>query len=733
MKPIFKTLVLATFLVYCGQALSQGTIDDKKSLYANASNDSLRWKYALDLLDATLTAEPETAQKVGADILQMAKASQSDKKLSIAYWAQSKLNMVNRDYQKVLEMDEISHSYAWKAKDTSLIVTTWLNIATNAADGDYMTRAMKEFAKCEEWLQKNPQPKFEPRFFYSYGAALATDSQNEKAIPVLQKSIMLNQSDSGKSRKQRSKMYLAQVYTDLNRNNEALQLMNEVGEEYASNETPKTSLGNYFSTFTNIYIKQKNYPAALEFSEKYKEVQLQKNLETDAAISSIISAQCLMHLNKNKEAFALAQDAEKTINAANHIYGQKALAIFYADYYSRTKNSNKAEQHFKKFESLLKRNPSTQDELSYYDLLGEHYLRNKQIQKADSITLLYAATAGEKLDKSTRKALIEDILQDYPDLNPRAKEMLSMIFENGGSQKLKALVKEKPLSSIFPTNEFYGVDSTGKDLFLPQQEEFANQLLELEKKYRTEKVENDLKKSQLEVDLEKERSARNKTLLIGSALVVILLAIIAIFLSKSRKKAIQDKEIIASLRDEVHHNARNNFELVEELIQKSEKLESVNLSLLKGRVSSIKNLHAILYRTRSMGEVPMKPFLQEISSAISEVFSHHYTVDFNIKSEITLDEKRAGLVGRVVGELVTNSYKYAFGETDSPQIEIHLSQKGNTYIFHYSDNGKGSDSIVSDSFGRKFIKATITTSLRGTMTTFNENGFHLTFEFPMAL
>ncbi|MBK8565379.1 MAG: sensor histidine kinase [Saprospiraceae bacterium] len=84
----------------------------------------------------------------------------------------------------------------------------------------------------------------------------------------------------------------------------------------------------------------------------------------------------------------------------------------------------------------------------------------------------------------------------------------------------------------------------------------------------------------------------------------------------------------------------------------------------------------------------------------------------------------------ILNELLTNSFKYAFGETARPGLEISLVQQGDKLRFHYADNGPGlpKNADGTGSFGAKLI-ASLSGQLGGQARQWNEGGarFELVF------
>ena len=86
----------------------------------------------------------------------------------------------------------------------------------------------------------------------------------------------------------------------------------------------------------------------------------------------------------------------------------------------------------------------------------------------------------------------------------------------------------------------------------------------------------------------------------------------------------------------------------------------------------------------------------------------------------------------IVNEFLTNSYKYAFDNSDG-EIKIGMKENKQHYELSLSDNGKGLpkdfDIKKIDSFGMRIMKL-LAKQLNGTFNLSNSNGVTLQIKFP---
>jgi len=101
-----------------------------------------------------------------------------------------------------------------------------------------------------------------------------------------------------------------------------------------------------------------------------------------------------------------------------------------------------------------------------------------------------------------------------------------------------------------------------------------------------------------------------------------------------------------------------------------------------------------------------------------------------------VDPEEAVWIGLIINELMTNSYKYAFENTASPEIEVTL-HKGHKEELNmvYRDNGSGipeeTNTSSSPSFGQRLIQ-TFTEQMKGRIRSHNDQGLVYNFQFNIS-
>lgn len=160
------------------------------------------------------------------------------------------------------------------------------------------------------------------------------------------------------------------------------------------------------------------------------------------------------------------------------------------------------------------------------------------------------------------------------------------------------------------------------------------------------------------------------------------------------------EEYIRNLRDkdlllkEMQHRVKNNLQLVIALIRLEARNKNrgatINLVDLAGRIESLQLLYQALSPDGNGGEVDLGHYLSQIAAAAM----NSYAVD-GVRLDLKVDHAPVSInialpIGLVVNELLTNSFKYAFGGRGHGLITIECLREGNEqYCVVVADDGVG--------------------------------------------
>jgi PAS domain S-box-containing protein len=205
-------------------------------------------------------------------------------------------------------------------------------------------------------------------------------------------------------------------------------------------------------------------------------------------------------------------------------------------------------------------------------------------------------------------------------------------------------------------------------------------------------------------------------------------------------KALQEKNILLS---ELHHRVKNNLQIVSGILSlQADTAESTGQStedILKNaqsRVMSMALMHDCLYKSEDLSTVDMADYFSKLIDYYAVTFTHTGSM---IKFETDIDKIDLPIsstitCGLLINELVTNSIKHAFGETEFPIIRISLKEDRGQAVLTISDNGRGLDenSAEKESLGMMLIHS-LTDQLYGKLTFESNKGLTTVISFPIAI
>jgi two-component sensor histidine kinase/ligand-binding sensor domain-containing protein len=180
----------------------------------------------------------------------------------------------------------------------------------------------------------------------------------------------------------------------------------------------------------------------------------------------------------------------------------------------------------------------------------------------------------------------------------------------------------------------------------------------------------------------------------------------------------KQKEERDVLLKEVHHRVKNNLQIVNSLIN----IQSANITdkealkvfeESKSKIKSIALIHERLYKSESMSHVDIADYINELVKSLLDT----YNINKDIKLVTDIKIKALNLntvipLGLLLNEIISNSIKYAFKNTDNGEIYINLRENmDGLYEMKIGDNGSGFSfdpfSADSTTLGLELVKILI--------------------------
>lgn len=151
-----------------------------------------------------------------------------------------------------------------------------------------------------------------------------------------------------------------------------------------------------------------------------------------------------------------------------------------------------------------------------------------------------------------------------------------------------------------------------------------------------------------------------------------------------------------TLIKELNHRVKNNFNLINSIISLSsvncndvERMKST-LEMVKLRINSIAMVHIQLYESNSLTYIEFKDYIIKLAKSLHQAYYETDRIKFNFEIEDKkLPVNIAIPCSLILTELIVNSIKYAFSDSDEGIISISFKRINENYNLKVSDNGSG--------------------------------------------
>lgn len=178
---------------------------------------------------------------------------------------------------------------------------------------------------------------------------------------------------------------------------------------------------------------------------------------------------------------------------------------------------------------------------------------------------------------------------------------------------------------------------------------------------------------------------------------------------------LKEKEVLLK---EIHHRVKNNLQIISSMLnlQFGSSSDGHVLELLeasKNRVKTMALVHEKLYGSQEMDKVSIKEYLKSILELHISIFDESEIKydDSNVGEDLKVNIDRAIIIGLIANEMFSNSYKYAFDQTDNPVISVAAKIENNKLELKIADNGRGiKDEVLfpnEETLGFELIQALI--------------------------
>lgn len=211
--------------------------------------------------------------------------------------------------------------------------------------------------------------------------------------------------------------------------------------------------------------------------------------------------------------------------------------------------------------------------------------------------------------------------------------------------------------------------------------------------------------------------------------------------AKKTRELQEENKIKDALISEIHHRVKNNLQTISSLIyfqlkNTPEEENQTGLRSIETRINSMSAIHEMLYSKNDNTVIPLKIFIKDFINSLNAMIENqnqNIEIIYNIE-DIEINISQAITLGLMISEIITNSIKYAFNDTEKPKININIYKQNNEVFFLIKDNGCGVEQNIlknkDNSLGFKLISI-FARQLNAKMNIENNNGLEFQFNFKV--
>ena len=201
------------------------------------------------------------------------------------------------------------------------------------------------------------------------------------------------------------------------------------------------------------------------------------------------------------------------------------------------------------------------------------------------------------------------------------------------------------------------------------------------------------------------------------------------------KSSLKEKEVLLK---EIHHRVKNNLQIISSLLrlQSGYIKDKQALDIFQdsqNRVRAMALIHENLYQTKDLSKIEFSEYIRKLKQNLVRFYNiKNININTNIE-KIFLKLDTAIPCGLIINELISNSIKHAFKNTQKGEIHVEfITLQQGKYSLSVSDNGvgvaKNIDSLKKQSLGLELVW-NLVEQLEGTIVYNSQLGtsFRITF------
>lgn len=443
------------------------------------------------------------------------------------------------------------------------------------------------------------------------------------------------------------------------------------------------ALGSSFNTISLVYLKMGELPLALSYGKQA--LDLRKSIGHDKGIAKSYTnlGEVWLAMNEYDSALFCLEQAY-SMKVAMKDYSSLASTLNnLGNLYQRQNQSEMALRYYRESLSLKDESGDVQGRAITWNNIARLEIRLGRLHDAERSLM----NADEMI---------------------RGSDMLEEMHDNLAMRADLYRLQGRYAESLATTKDLIAV----KDSLLNKQK--AETIAALRVDYETDK-----KEQEISLLNERERAQRSELaarefqvyVLIGA---IVLLAVLAFLIYWNLRIVREGRNRVSLLLQELHHRVKNNLQLLSSVFSLQAQYLSEPTAMLamrssESRVNAMALIHKKLYDGTNERSVQIREYFQELVQYLLNAYGfseNQVSVQVDVPN-LRLDVDKAIPIGLIVNELVSNSFKYAFADQDSPAIGIKLRMEENTMKLEVGDNGCGFETTAKNeirhSFGLKMV------------------------------
>ncbi|HUF56223.1 MAG TPA: histidine kinase dimerization/phosphoacceptor domain -containing protein, partial [Thermohalobaculum sp.] len=178
------------------------------------------------------------------------------------------------------------------------------------------------------------------------------------------------------------------------------------------------------------------------------------------------------------------------------------------------------------------------------------------------------------------------------------------------------------------------------------------------------------------------------------------------------RRALQNAEL---MMQETVHRVKNSLAMVSGLLNLQARRAGsdevrAEVEMARDRVAAVANLHEHLHLASDLSSVEMPAFLRRLLGGLERTAGARVRL-VNAVEPVTIDPRRAAIVGVLVNELVTNALRHAFPDGRAGTVTVGLARSGEGgFRLVVEDDGVG---MPADGAGRRGLGSMLLDRMAG--------------------